>query len=145
MDDHYWLRRAIALADLCPPSRTAFSVGAVLVRDDELLAGGYSRQREQHDHAEEVVLRSVPAGDLSRAVLYSSLEPCGRRASRPLPCAELIIGAGIGTVVYAWREPDTFVAPCGAARLRQAGIRVVQLPGLAPCARRANAHLTGGT
>lgn len=143
--DH--LRRAVELSRLCPPSGTAFSVGAVVVgADGEVLAEGYSRETDAHDHAEEAALGKLPAGDprLRGATVYSSLEPCGQRASRPVPCARLIIAAGVPRVVVAWREPDLFVTDCqGTALLEAAGVEVVELAELAAEARAVNAHLLG--
>lgn len=141
MDDRVWLREAIALARLCPASDTAFSVGAVIVIDDALVTTGYSRQYDPHDHAEEVAIRAAADRDLSDATIYSSLEPCGQRASRPATCAELIIAAGIPRVVYAWQEPDTFVTGRGRHLLHDSGVEVVQIPELADEAAEPNAHL----
>ncbi|GAA2749543.1 hypothetical protein GCM10010440_54320 [Kitasatospora cinereorecta] len=144
-DDLGFLTRAVELSRLCPPSETAFSVGAVIVgADGEVLSEGYSRELDAHNHAEEAALAKLPADDprLRTATVYSSLEPCGERASRPVPCARLIIAAGIPRVVVAWREPDLFVTACqGTALLEAAGIEVVELPELAEAARAVNAHL----
>ncbi|GAA3021173.1 hypothetical protein Sfulv_59320 [Streptomyces fulvorobeus] len=49
--------------------------------------------------------------------VYSSLEPCAKRASRPRPCAQLIRDAGIQRVATAWREPDTFVSGADGTEL----------------------------
>jgi pyrimidine deaminase RibD-like protein len=141
--DLRWLREAIELSRNCPPSQTAFSVGAILVSDaGEVIATGYSRERDPADHAEEVALDHA-AGDprLAAATLYSSLEPCLARASRPRPCTELLTAAGVGRVVIAWLEPPLFVEGGGAAALRNAGVTVVEIPWLAELARSVNAHL----
>ncbi|ADD44194.1 rhodanese-like domain-containing protein [Stackebrandtia nassauensis] len=140
MADEHWLRQAIALAAKCPPSDTAFSVGAVIVADGRVLATGYSRETDPHDHAEEAALSKLDQ-DLSGATVYSSLEPCGQRASRPVSCAELIIAARVPRVVYAWREPDTFVQPKGLRLLAEARVELVQLSHLAEAAAAPNAHL----
>ena len=152
--DSRWLAEAIELSRRCPPSATAFSVGAILVAaDGGVIATGFSRERDPHDHAEEVALAkaglpgSRPAAGgqrLAGAALYSSLEPCAARASRPRTCAELIIAAGLRRVVIAWLEPPVFVRGGGAARLRAAGVTVTEIPGLAPAARAVNAHLLTG-
>jgi diaminohydroxyphosphoribosylaminopyrimidine deaminase/5-amino-6-(5-phosphoribosylamino)uracil reductase len=153
--DRHWLSAAIELSLRCPPSATAFSVGAVLVAaDGNVLSAGYSRELDPADHAEEVALAKIglpeangPAAasanqaQLVGATMYSSLEPCAARASRPTPCADLIIASGIGRVVIAWREPPIFVPGGGAVRLRKAGLAVVVLPELAGAARTVNAHL----
>jgi diaminohydroxyphosphoribosylaminopyrimidine deaminase / 5-amino-6-(5-phosphoribosylamino)uracil reductase len=138
-----WLRQAIELSRQCPPSDSAFSVGAVLVSGDgRAIATGYSRELDPKDHAEEVALAKA-AGDpmLTGATLYSSLEPCLARASRARSCAELIVAAGIPRVVIAWLEPPLFAPGGGAAELRRAGITVDEIPWLAELARSVNAHL----
>jgi pyrimidine deaminase RibD-like protein len=144
--DRRWLREAVDLARRCPPSSTAFSVGAVIVSAaGEVLGTGYSRERDPHDHAEEVALdragfdRSALAG----ATIYSSLEPCRSRASRPVPCAELIVAAGLRRVVIAWLEPPLLAPGGGAEWLRAAGLTVIEVPDLADAARAVNAHLLG--
>ncbi|AKN70796.1 5-amino-6-(5-phosphoribosylamino)uracil reductase [Streptomyces sp. PBH53] len=144
--DRHWLRTACELAALCPPSRTAFSVGAVVVAADGTeLARGHSREgTDPVVHAEEAALAKTDPADprLAGATVYSSLEPCARRASRPAPCAELILRAGVRRVVTAWREPDTFVAGAdGTGVLRAGGAEVVVLPELEDLAKAPNAHL----
>ncbi|WP_333774227.1 dihydrofolate reductase family protein [Streptomyces sp. IBSBF 3136] len=144
--DHRWLRTACELAADCPPSRTAFSVGAVVVAADGTeLARGHSREGgDPVAHAEEAALAKIDPADprLAGATVYSSLEPCSHRASRPAPCAELILRAGVRRVVTAWREPDTFVtAADGAGVLTGAGVDVVELPEHEGRAKAPNAHL----
>ena len=156
--DLHWLHEAIKLSRCCPPSATAFSVGAVLIAaDGSVLSTGFSRESDPADHAEEVALARLglpghgvtghgsPAlgsrASLAGATMYSSLEPCAARASRPTPCADLIIASGIGRVVIAWREPPIFVPGGGAVRLRLAGVAVEVIPELAAEARTVNAHL----
>jgi len=141
--DLRWLREAIELSRRCPPSATAFSVGAVLVSDaGDVISTGYSRELDPKDHAEEVALaRAADDPRLAGATLYSSLEPCLSRASRSRSCAELIANAGIGRVVIAWLEPPLFTGGGGAARLRGTGVTVDEIPWLAELARSVNAHL----
>ncbi|WP_125778414.1 deaminase [Antribacter gilvus] len=143
--DRAFLQRAVDLAWRCPPSDTAFSVGALIVdRDGTVLAEGWSRRTDPHDHAEEAALAAV--ADRSRlrgATIYTSLEPCSARASRPITCTQHILDAGIPRVVYAWSEPDLFVDCVGAETLLAAGCEVVQLEDLAEAAREPNRHLLG--
>lgn len=143
--DHRFLRWAVELARLCPPSDSAFSVGAVIVAEDgEVLATGFSREQEDHDHAEEVAIRKLGSDPrLRHATIYSSLVPCGARASRPLTCVQHIVAAGIPRVVFAWREPRLFTDGEGAEQLQAAGVAVTEIPGLAGPARAINAHLVG--
>ena len=150
-EDLRWLRAAVELSRRCPPSDAAFSVGAVLVRDHEVIATGYSRERDPHDHAEEVALARAAEGltpgpgvagpGVAEATMYTSLEPCRRRLSRPRSCSELIVEAGIRRVVLAWTEPPVFVPGGGARWLRDHAVTVVELPELAEEARAVNAHL----
>jgi len=158
MTDRGWLVAAVEESRRCPPSQTAFSVGAIVVGPDGAeLARGYSREGDPRVHAEEAALAkladarpddavtlsggqrvvALPAG----CTVYSSLEPCSQRASRPHPCAELIVAAGVERVVFAWREPAIFVPGDGARRLADAGVTVLQLPELADEVRAVNAHL----
>jgi pyrimidine deaminase RibD-like protein len=139
------LREAAELAENSPPSPT-FRVGAIVTdAENRVLATGYSGETDPHDHAEEAALAKLSPGDprLARATIYSSLEPCGARASRELSCTQHILRAGIPRVVFAWREPDMFVHAEGVEQLRAAGREVIELPELAPLVRRANTHLTG--
>jgi diaminohydroxyphosphoribosylaminopyrimidine deaminase/5-amino-6-(5-phosphoribosylamino)uracil reductase len=147
VDDCRLLARAVALAANCPPSDTAFSVGALVVDGSgAVLAEGWSRMHEPHDHAEEAALRSLGPGWSAApgTTVYSSLEPCSARASRPRTCTELILAAGVQRVVFAWREPAVFVEGAGAELLQAAGVDVVELPELAAAARAPNQHLLGG-
>ncbi len=144
--DRKRLREAIELAARCPVSPSAFSVGAIITdADDRVLATGYSRETDPHDHAEESALAKLAPDDprLARATLYTSLEPCSTRASRPVTCTRHILDAGIPRVVFAWREPDLFVDCEGAETLRAAGREVVELDELAHLVRATNSHLPG--
>ena len=146
MDDAGWMRVAVALAWECPPSQIAFSVGAVVVgADGAELSRGFSREGgDPAVHAEEAALGKLAGGDprLAGATIYSTLEPCTERKSRPLTCTELIIAAGLSRVVIAWREPALFVADCqGVELLSAAGIAVTELPEFAADAAAPNRHL----
>ncbi|MFJ9021554.1 dihydrofolate reductase family protein [Streptomyces sp. NPDC102259] len=144
--DRHWLALACALAADCPPSETAFSVGAVIVAADGTeLARGHSREAgDPVVHAEEAALAKLDPADprLPTATVYSSLEPCARRSSRPAPCARLILDAGVRRVVTAWREPDTFVKEAdGTGLLVARGVDVLVLPEYEERAKEPNRHL----
>ncbi len=144
MDDLTWLRAAIQLAQQCPPSLSAYSVGAIIVGSDgRQLAAGFSRESDPAEHAEEAALAKLSGQpNLGRATLFSTLEPCSQRASRPLSCTQHILRSGLGRVVFAWSEPSLFVADCtGAQQLRDAGVQVLELAELASEAQQANSHL----
>lgn len=137
------LMRAIDISENCPPSKTAFSVGCIVkTRGGEMFAG-YSRETSPLNHAEEeaIIKAHVAGADLEGATLYSSMEPCSTRASKPVSCSEIIIREKIGRVVYAYREPDHFVRCEGTAMLRRADIEVCVMPLFAPRVILVNAHL----
>lgn len=145
--DEQWMRLAVSLAWRCPPSATAFSVGAVIVdAAGAELSRGFSREGgDPVAHAEEAALGKLAAGEprLAGATIYSTLEPCSERTSRPRTCTELIIAAGLARVVIAWREPSLFVADGkGYELLSEAGLAVTELPEFAADAAAPNRHLT---
>lgn len=143
VDDRALLLEAVALADRCPLS-TTFRVGALVVDARGVVsARGWSGRRDPRDHAEESALAGLGGADLSGATVYSSLEPCSARASRPRSCTRLILDTGITRVVYAWREPSLFVECVGDELLRAAGLEVRELSEFAPLVRAANTHLPG--
>jgi len=121
-DDRAYMRQALALARR-GWGRTAPNplVGAVLVRDGEVVGEGHHAMYGG-DHAEVVALRA--AGDRARgATAYVTLEPCAHHGKTP-PCADALIGAGVGRVVVATADPSPTAAG-GLARLRGAGIETV--------------------
>jgi 5-amino-6-(5-phosphoribosylamino)uracil reductase len=140
------MRLAVSLAARCPPSDTAFSVGAVVVdAAGKELSRGFSREGgDPVVHAEESALGKLSPGDprLAGGTIYSTLEPCSQRKSRPRTCTELIIAAGLRRVVIAWREPALFVADGqGYELLSRAGLTVTELPEFAEEAIAPNRHL----
>jgi 5-amino-6-(5-phosphoribosylamino)uracil reductase len=121
-------------------------VGAVVVAADGTeLARGHSREGDDPVvHAEEAALAKIAPDDprLPSATVYTSLEPCTHRASRPAPCARLVLDAGVRRVVTAWREPDTFVtAADGTGLLTGKGVDVVVLGEYEERAKAPNRHL----
>ncbi len=119
--DEQYMRRALELAAL---GRYGVSpnpmVGAVIVRDGEILAEGWHR-RAGEAHAEVEALRACP--DPRGATLYVNLEPCSHHGRTP-PCTDAVLSAGFARVVMAMLDPHA-AAGGGAERLRQAGIDVV--------------------
>lgn len=96
-------------------------VGAVLVRDGEIISAGY-HSRYGGPHAEARVLEK--AGPAARgAVLYVSLEPCSTRGKTP-PCTAAIIAAGVHRVVIGCRDRSPENGGRAEGILKQAGIAV---------------------
>lgn len=146
LEDRRWLWTAIELSRLCPPSDTAYSVGAIIVgRDGQERSRGYSRDQAPFVHAEESALAKLAGSgtDLSGAIMYTSMEPCSTRRSGPLTCTELIIAAGFARVVLALREPPVFARCVGVELLRGAGVGVVTIPEFAAEVTAVNAAILG--
>ena len=95
-------------------------VGAVIVKDGEVVGRGYHRAVGQA-HAEVNAIED--AGIKTKgATLYVNLEPCNHTGRTP-PCTQKIIQAGIRRVVMAMADPHT-LAGGGAAFLKQHHIDV---------------------
>jgi len=121
-----FMRRALELARRGEGyTRPNPMVGAVVVRDGEIIAEGY-HARCGGPHAEAEALER--AGRAARgADLYVNLEPCVDFPGKKTPsCAERIIAAGIRRVIIATRDPNPLVGGKGVERLRAAGIEVVE-------------------
>lgn len=95
-------------------------VGCVIAVGGDVVGEGY-HHRAGEPHAEVNALRD--AGDRARgAIAYVTLEPCNHQG-RTGPCAQALIEAGIGEVVYAMADPHQ-AASGGLDTLRSAGIKV---------------------
>jgi diaminohydroxyphosphoribosylaminopyrimidine deaminase/5-amino-6-(5-phosphoribosylamino)uracil reductase len=138
-----WMEAAITFSRLAPRVGSRYAVGAIIVDyDGSILATGYTGESDPHEHAEEAALSKLaPGTDLSRATIYTTMEPCTSRASRPASCTELVVAAGFARVVLALREPLLFADCDGVGTLLRAGIDVIELPMLADVVRAVNAHV----
>jgi diaminohydroxyphosphoribosylaminopyrimidine deaminase/5-amino-6-(5-phosphoribosylamino)uracil reductase len=116
------MRRALRLAARAA-GRTSPNplVGAVIVRDGEVVGEGYHHAAGE-PHAEVNALRK--AGEAARgATLFTNLEPCAHQGRTP-PCVDAVREAGIARVVVAMRDPDPRIDGKGVRGLRAAGIDV---------------------
>ncbi len=95
------------------------AVGAVIVRDGEIVGEGYT-QPPGGPHAEIVALEQ--AGERARgATMYTTLEPCSHHGRTP-PCAEAMVAAGLGSVEIAVLDPHPPVNGSGRRLLEENGI-----------------------
>ncbi len=99
------------------------AVGAVLVRGGRVIARGH-HARAGGPHAEVVALRAA-GGRARGADLYTTLEPCDHYGKTP-PCSIALLDAGVRGVFVGSADPNPLVNGKGIARLRAAGVEVVE-------------------
>jgi diaminohydroxyphosphoribosylaminopyrimidine deaminase / 5-amino-6-(5-phosphoribosylamino)uracil reductase len=121
--DQELMRRAITLGERGDPSPNPH-VGAVITDAQGNVLGEGHHEATGLDHAEVVALKA--AGDAARGgTLYVSLEPCNHQG-RTAPCVDAILAAGIKRVVIGCPDPNPRVPGGGVARLRAAGVEVLE-------------------
>jgi tRNA(adenine34) deaminase len=111
MSDEYFMRMALAAASQAK-ALGEVPVGAVLVREGEVIATGFNQPIGQHDpsaHAEIAALR-IGAKALANyrmpgCTLYVTLEPCAM-------CAGAMMHARLARLVYGASDPKT--GACGS-------------------------------
>lgn len=96
-------------------------VGAVLVRDGQIVGQGYHK-KAGGPHA-EVNAISAAGKDAQNATLYVTLEPCNHHGRTP-PCTKAILDAKIKRVVVGMRDPNPNVKGGGIEFLKSRGIDV---------------------
>jgi len=134
--DRVYMNMAVELSKLSKAER--MKVGAIIVKDNHIIAEGYNgtpmgfdNSCEYYDHLGEYHTKSEVLHAESNAItklarstqsscgstLYTTLSPC-------FDCSKLIIQAGVTKVVYkeSYRYADS-----GIALLERAGIEVVQV------------------
>ena len=104
-DNHeHWMQKALELAHQAQ-SLNEVPVGALVVREDEIIGSGFNCPISSHDptaHAEITALRAAALSEqnyrLPRTTLYVTIEPCTM-------CVGAILHARIHTLVFGAREP----------------------------------------
>lgn len=99
-------------------------VGAVIVRDGEIIGRGWHRQYGGL-HAERNAFADCDSRnvDCKGADMYVTLEPCCHHGKTP-PCTEAVIEHGIRRVFIGSPDPNPLVAGKGVGILRNHGIEV---------------------
>jgi diaminohydroxyphosphoribosylaminopyrimidine deaminase / 5-amino-6-(5-phosphoribosylamino)uracil reductase len=120
----HWMNLAVQLAKATTGQTSPNPmVGAVVVKGNRLIGTG-AHLRAGTSHAEVHALHM--AGDEAKgSTIYVTLEPCNHFGRTP-PCTEKIIEFGVKRVVVGSGDPDTLVAGKGIARLKEAGIEVIE-------------------
>ncbi len=96
-------------------------VGAVVVRDNEVVGKGYHHAWGM-PHAEVEAIDDA-RGKTQGATIYVTLEPCNHFGKTP-PCTHKILNAGIERVVVACKDPNPFVSGGGIQFLKDKGLEV---------------------
>lgn len=107
--DIFWMQRALELARKAQELGEV-PIGAVLVRDDQIIGEGFNAPISQQDptaHAEIMALRDAARriGNyrLLNTTLYVTIEPCTM-------CAGALIHARVAQLVYGASEPRSGAA-----------------------------------
>jgi tRNA(adenine34) deaminase len=107
--DEYFMRLAIRAA-LQAPDHDDVPIGAVVVRDGEVIGAGHNERELRQDptaHAELVALReaarALGSWRVLDSVMYITLEPCAM-------CAGAIVLARLPRVVFGARDPKAGAA-----------------------------------
>lgn len=117
-DDQHFMQQAIALAQQAADSGEV-PVGAVLVRDGEIIGSGYNRPINACDptaHAEIIALRDAAQRlanyRLPGTTLYVTIEPCTM-------CVGALVHARVERIVYGAEEPKAGAVTSHANILQQ--------------------------
>ncbi|MGV1099251.1 bifunctional diaminohydroxyphosphoribosylaminopyrimidine deaminase/5-amino-6-(5-phosphoribosylamino)uracil reductase RibD [Thiovibrio sp. JS02] len=96
-------------------------VGAVIVKNNRLLATGYHRKAGT-PHAEVHALAAA-GKKAAGSTIYVTLEPCNHTGRTP-PCTKAILASGIRRVVVGMLDPNPLVAGGGCKMLADNGLAV---------------------
>ena len=100
------------------------AVGCIIISKDNRVVGRGWTAPGGRPHAEAIALKQ--AGDAARgATAFVSLEPCAHHGQTP-PCVGALIAAGVVRVVSTARDPDPRTSGAGFAKLKAAGIEVIE-------------------
>jgi len=99
------------------------AVGAVIVREDQIVALGFHREAGA-PHAEVEALARLGSKARQGDTLYVTLEPCNHHGRTP-PCTQAILDKGVRKVVVGMKDPNPRVKGGGCEYLSGQGVDVV--------------------
>lgn len=124
------MQLAIAQLEQCNPTDPEHvpKVGVVVSIDGEVIAAAH---RGTEDHAEKLALEQIELGrDLSRATVYTTLEPCTHKVRRKAgdSCTDRLVRKQVKSVVIGILDPNQGVCGKGLLQLQAAKIEVSLFP-----------------
>lgn len=126
-----FMRLAVEKAEQCvaEDEQVRPKVGAVLVKEGEVLAWAFRGEVEPGQHAEFTLLEKKLEGvDVTGATVYTTLEPCTNRNEPKVPCAKRLIDRRIKRVVVGQLDPNPQIKGEGLFSLREAQIEIDVFP-----------------
>lgn len=125
------IEKSIEVSKKCVSEKGKISpkVGAVLIKDNRIIETAYRGEIKEGDHAEYTLLeKKLKSIDFSNTILITTLEPCTKRRSRKITCAERIVQAGIRQVWIGINDPNPDISTKGWTFLMMNKVRVNYFP-----------------
>ncbi len=125
------IEKSIEISKSCENEEEKISpkVGAVLIKDNKIVEAAYRGEIEKGDHAEYTLLeKKLKSKDINNATLITTLEPCTRRSSNKISCAERIVQAGIRKVWIGINDPNPSISTKGYTYLIMNNVSVNYFP-----------------
>lgn len=105
-------------------------VGAVVVRDGEVVGKAHRGELGKGEHGEFTLLeKKLPDEVLVGATVYVTLEPCTTRNHPKVCCAARLLERKVTRVVIGMVDPDDRISGKGIMMLRQGRVEVQFFPG----------------
>lgn len=128
-----FLEIALNEALKCKNKNTQYSVGAVLIHDNEILETGYTGELISNTHAEECAIKKylskTNSSDVPKGTeIVTTLEPCFRRLSNLESCTDRILSLSITACYFGASEPNLFVENFSSKKFIEKNIHYVKIP-----------------
>ena len=137
-DDYTYMRRSIDESKKCrsEPGRVSPMVGAVAVKNGQMVAEAFRGEQEPGEHAEFTALeKKIDNSDtLAGATVYTTLEPCTTRGhtkhgEKKTPCADRLVQRKVSRVVIGMLDPNPAIQGKGVQVLRDHNIEIAMFEG----------------